>query len=263
MGDLEQVVRVVGEWLAEGRRAAIATIVAREGSAPRQVGAKMGVADTGETVGSIGGGGLELEIIRRARRALEDGRPALEEIELRGQSNEIDAFCGGKVSVFIEPLGETRRLFVLGAGHVGRALARAAQAAGFAVTVVDDRKELLLEQSLGASVAGVAASPAGVSGLGIDRASFVVICTRGHSLDKDWLRAVSGLAPRYVGMLGSAEKAKKVSAELEREGVPRDFLAGVRSPVGLAIGAETPDEIAVSITAELVAEWRKAKPCGR
>lgn len=263
MGDLEQVVMVVGEWLAKGRRAAIATIIAREGSAPRQVGAKMGVSDTGETVGSIGGGGLELEIIRRARRALDDGRPTLEEIDLRGESAEIDAFCGGKVSVFIEPLGESRRLFVLGAGHVGKALARTARAAGFAVTVVDDRKELLTGQALGEGMVGQPASPAEVSALGIDRAAFVVICTRGHSLDKDWLRAVSGLSPRYVGMLGSAGKAKKVSAELEREGVAREFLAGVRSPVGLAIGAETPDEIAVSITAQLVAEWRKAKPCAR
>ena len=261
MGDIEEVVKSAGEWLAKGRRVAIATIVAREGSAPREVGAKMAVSDTGETVGSVGGGGLEGEIIRRARRALENGRPAVEEFDLRGESAAIDAFCGGKVSVFIEPLGENRRLFVFGAGHVGKALAGTAQAVGFAVTVIDDREEFLTAEALGEGAVGVAASPAEISRLGIDRAAFVVICTRGHSLDKDWLRAVSACAPRYVGMLGSAEKARKVFTELKGEGVPGEFLAGVRTPVGLAIGAETPDEIAVSIAAELVMEWRKGRQC--
>jgi xanthine dehydrogenase accessory factor len=263
VGDIEQVIIVVGQWLAAGRRAAIATIVAREGSAPRQVGAKMAVSDTGETVGSIGGGGLDLEMIRRAKHAIESGLASTEEIDLRGASTKIDAFCGGRVSVFIEPLGESRRLFVFGAGHVGKALAGAARAAGFAVTVVDDRQELLTGEALGDGVAGIAASPAEISRLGIDPAAFVVICTRGHSLDKDWLRAVSAVAPRYVGMLGSAEKARKIAGELEKEGVAKDFLAAVRSPVGLAIGAETPDEIAVSITADLIAEWRGAAPCSR
>lgn len=262
VGDLEDVVRAAGEWLAEGKRVAIATIIAREGSAPRQIGAKMAVSEAGETVGSVGGGGLEGEIIRRAKRALDDGRPGLEEFDLGGEAAGIDAFCGGKVSVFIEPLGESRRLFVFGAGHVGKAVARIAQAVGFAVTVVDDREELLTKEALGEGVVGMVASPAEISRLGIDGRAFVVICTRGHSLDKDYLRAASAVRPGYVGMLGSAEKAKKVFDQLELEGVPREFLAGVRTPVGLAIGAETPSEIAVSIAAELIQQWRKARPCG-
>lgn len=256
MDDAEQVVRVAAEWLAQGRKVCVATIVAREGSAPREVGAKMAVSDRGETVGSIGGGGLEQEVVKRAERALEDGRPAVIEFDLGAERSEVDAFCGGTVSVLLEPLGDSCRLFVIGAGHVGAALARAARVVGFAVTVVDDRKEFLSAEVLGPGVDGVVASAAEAGDLGIDSKASVVICTRGHSLDKEWLRAVARLGPRYVGMLGSREKATKISGELGGEGVPADFLGRVRTPVGLPIDAVTPEEIAISIVAELVMERR-------
>lgn len=285
MGDAEAVLKTASQWLAHGRRVCLATVIAREGSAPREVGAKMAICDSGETAGSVGGGGLEMEIVARAKRAFEDGRAAVIDFDLSGRgpggkAADLDAVCGGKVSVFIEPLGETRRLFVMGAGHVGRAIARMAHWVGFEVVAVDDRQDLLTSDALGKGIAGVCASPGGAGvagkaggagqagspsaavGLGIGAKDFVVVCTRGHALDKDWLRVVAGAAPRYVGMLGSREKARQVSEDLMAEGIAEDFVRRVRTPVGIAIEAETPEEIAVSVVAELILEWRKGKRGG-
>jgi xanthine dehydrogenase accessory factor len=260
MGDAEEVLKIANEWLAQGKRVCLATVIGRAGSAPREVGAKMAIRDDGETAGSIGGGGLEKEIITRARRALQDGNAAVVEFDLSGESASLDATCGGKVSVFVEPLGEVRRLFVIGAGHVGKAVTRMAAWVGFAVTVVDDREEYLGKDSLGPGVSAVLALPEdSASKLDIDPSAFVVICTRGHSLDKDWLRATANANPRYVGMLGSSQKAERIRDELRREGVSPEFLKKVRTPVGLAIEAVTPEEIAVSIVGELILDWRKGK----
>jgi xanthine dehydrogenase accessory factor len=260
MGDAEQVLKAVGEWLAQGRKVCLATIVSREGSAPREVGAKMAIRDDGLTAGSVGGGGLEQTITAKARQVLEAGQASIIDFDLSGKSPNLDALCGGKVSVFMEPLGEARRLFVFGAGHVGRAVSRAAALVGFSVILVDDRMDYLGREGLPESVSPVQASPGDLgSKLQVDESAFVVVATRGHSLDKDWLRAIAASRPRYVGMLGSREKAKAVRSELEGQGVARAFLETLRTPVGLAIEAVTPEEIAVSIVGELILEWRKGK----
>ena len=256
----EGIIKLAAEWLAHGRKVCLATIITKSGAAPREVGAKMVVSDTGETAGSIGGGVLEKETVERARRAIEDGCPAVVDFDLSGESPTTDAICGGRVSVFIEPLGEARKLFVMGAGHVGRALARIARWVGFAVTVIDDREEHLERASLGPGIATFVASPdAWPPALKIDASAFVVICTRGHALDKEWLRAVARANPQYVGMIGSHQKATRTLSELEAEGIPGEFLKRVQSPVGLAIEALTPEEIAVSIVGQLVLEWRRAR----
>lgn len=260
MNDAEQVLRAVGEWLAQGRKVCLATIVSREGSAPRDVGAKMAIRDDGLTAGSIGGGGLEQAVIARAQQVLDVGQPSVIDFDLSGKSVGLDALCGGKVSVLVEPLGQPRRLFVLGAGHVGRAVARAAALVGFAVVLVDDRADYLGREGLAEGVTSVEASPSDLgTKLQIDHAAFVVIATRGHSLDSAWLRAIARVEPRYVGMLGSREKAAAVRRELETQGLSRAFLDRVRTPVGLAIQAVTPEEIAISIVGELILEWRKGR----
>jgi xanthine dehydrogenase accessory factor len=260
MGDAEEVLKAVGEWLAQGRKVCLATIVSRQGSTPREVGAKMAIRDDGLTAGSVGGGGLEQTIIARARQVLEVGQASIIDFALSGKSADLDALCGGKVSVFIEPLGEARRLFIFGAGHVGRAVSRAAALVGFSVILVDDRADYLSREGLPERVTPVEASPKDLgSKLQVDESAFVVVATRGHSLDKEWLRAIAASGPRYVGMLGSREKARAVRSELEGEGVARAFLDTLHTPVGLAIEAVTPEEIAVSIVGELILEWRKGR----
>jgi xanthine dehydrogenase accessory factor len=255
--ETEEVVETAARWLSEGRRVCVATIIRREGSAPREVGAKMAVSSDGRTAGSIGGGGAEKAILDRMSRALEDGEPAVVDIDLSGRSPGLDAICGGRISVFIEPLGGLKRLVVIGAGHVGQAVARLAGSCGFAVTLVDDREEALSGSDAGHGVRAQRALPEAYEALHIDPSTFVVICTRGHELDKDWLERLVGLTPRYLGMLGSKNKARSIFEALERAGAAGEDLDKVRTPVGLDIGAVTPSEIAVSIVAELISELRR------
>jgi xanthine dehydrogenase accessory factor len=255
--EAEDILKTASRWLSEGRRICVATIIKREGSAPREVGAKMVVSSDGRSAGSIGGGGAEKAILDRMRQALADGRPDVVDLDLSGHSESLDSICGGRISVFIEPMGETRRLVIIGAGHVGLALAGLARECGFAVTLVDDRDEYLADPRLAHDLERVCAAPEDYGSLGIDRTSFVVICTRGHELDKAWLERVIGLNPRYLGMLGSKHKAQSILKVLEDKGVAREALEAVRTPVGIDIGALTPPEIAVSIVAELISEWRR------
>jgi xanthine dehydrogenase accessory factor len=256
MDEPEDILSIAGRWLSEGRRICMATIIRREGSAPREVGAKMVMSSDGKTAGSIGGGGAEKQILDRMAEALNTNEPAVVDFDLSGESEDLDALCGGAISVFIEPMGLPRRLFVIGAGHIGAALADLAHRCGFAVTLVDDREDYLAASGPAGDARRVCTTPDSEA-LDIDETSFVVICTRGHNLDKEWLQSVIGLHPRYLGMLGSKHKAKSIFEALEAEGVSREDLSKVRTPVGLDIGALTPTELAVSIAAELISVWRK------
>jgi xanthine dehydrogenase accessory factor len=262
LGEIEQVIEKVHEWLKAGRKVCIATVIEARGSTPRGVGAKMGLSSTGETSGTVGGGAVEKKVLDRASDLLRTGGTAVVEFDLSGKSADLDSVCGGNLRVFLEAVGEYRRLFVMGAGHVGRALAKVADATGFAVTLVDDREDFLTGEGLPPSVRLVNATPGNFESLlDMGEESFAVIATRGHALDREWLAALSGLDLRYVGMVGSARKIESVYSALREEGVPQDFLDRVHAPVGLEIEAETPEEIAVSILAEIIKVWREgARP---
>jgi xanthine dehydrogenase accessory factor len=257
MDEPEEILGIAGRWLEEGRRICLATIIAREGSAPREVGAKMVISSDGRSAGSIGGGGAEKRIVERMTEALESNNPGVVEFDLSGESEDLDALCGGRISVFVEPMGVARRLFVIGAGHIGVALGDLARRCGFAVTLVDDREEYLAGAGAHESVEKVCAVPGDFASLGVDESSFVVICTRGHKLDKHWLGKLITLNPHYLGMLGSKHKAESIFEALGQEGTPPEALKRVRTPIGLDIAALTPSEIAVSITAELISVRRK------
>lgn len=262
MDEPEDILSIASRWLSEGRRICMATIIRREGSAPREVGAKMVVSSDGKTAGSIGGGGAEKHILDRMTEALQSNKPAVIDFDLSGDAEDLDAMCGGDISIFIEPMGVARRLFIIGAGHIGVALAGLARETGFTVTLVDDRQEYLARSRLDERVEKVCAAPRDYEVLGIDGSSFVVVCTRGHKLDMEWLRSLIAVEPRYLGMLGSKHKAESIFEALVEEGVGRGSLDRVRTPVGLDIGALTPVEIAVSIAAELISVWRKPETHG-
>jgi xanthine dehydrogenase accessory factor len=258
MSEADDVIRTANDWLAHGERICIATIVRKEGSGPREVGAKMVISAGGSTAGTVGGGAVEQQVIEKAAEVMKSGKPLMLDFDLSGEESDLDAMCGGDISVFLEPHGESRRLCVIGAGHVGKAVVRAAHEVGFAVTLVDDRQEHLRGDDLPPSVRTTVAVPEdSATGLGMDESWFVVICTRGHSLDKEWLREVLKAGPRYVGMLGSKHKARSIMEGLEKEGVSRSVLEQVHVPIGLDIHAVTPEEIAVSIVGELIGEWRR------
>ena len=235
----------------EGIAGVVATVVAARGSTPRSAGAKMIVYADGRTLGSVGGGAVEGQAIERARELIGRRETALVHFKLDEGS---DAACGGEMEIFLEPIVAGPHAAVIGGGHVGQAVAATAKRAGFRVTVADDRSDVVTSERFPTAdarfVGGVELLN---SEIVLDEASFVVVVTRGHRFDKEWVKAVIEHAPMYVGMIGSEEKVRKTFAELASEGVPQEALARIHAPIGLDIGAETPDEIAVSVVAEMIA----------
>jgi xanthine dehydrogenase accessory factor len=162
---------------------------------------------------------------------------------------------------FIEPLDPSPRLFVVGAGHVSQHVARMAADVGFRVHVLDDRETFAnRERFPGAHEVIVADIAAFLAAADLPSTAYVVVVTRGHTHDFSAMRALAGRPLRYVGMIGSRAKVARIFDALAADGAPADWLAGVRAPIGLQIGAVTPEEIAVSIVAELVAVRRGAAP---
>lgn len=254
-----EITRILGE----GGRAALATVIASEDSTPGKPGFKMLVRDDGSTLGTVGGGALEAEVVRAAREVIAQGRSVLLTLGLgkEGLAN-IGMLCGGAVQVFVEFIGRGPRAVIFGAGHVGLAIGRVAQEAGFWVTLVDDREEFALaEAARFADEVVCKGLEEAAREVAFDDETYVVIVTRGHAHDLEVLRECLRKPdkPAYIGMIGSRKKVASTFDTLRREGVPAERLAEVNAPVGLAIGARTPGEIGVSVVAEMIARRRGAK----
>jgi xanthine dehydrogenase accessory factor len=253
-----ELVTALGEALARGETIALVTIVSTRGSTPQRVGAKMLVYADGRTLGTIGGGCYESDAFGKAREALRTRRSRLVAYELTDDfAEETGLICGGQMQVFIEPIEPPPQLVILGAGHVGLQLGRLAPALGFRVTVVDDRERFANRERFPEAAAVVVDSiPEWIGRTPLSSSAYVVVLTRGHRQDYDAIRALAGRDLRYVGLIGSRAKVAKVVDRALTEGVSAEWLRTVRAPVGLDIGAVTPEEIAVSILAELIAVRR-------
>jgi xanthine dehydrogenase accessory factor len=247
---------------AVGERAALVTVVATEGSTPQKAGARMLVHADGRIVGTVGGGCLEAEMTWRAREAIEKGRPKLVSYDLTPeQAGEDGLVCGGRMQVFIEPIEGTPVLCLFGAGHVAQPLARMAKACGFRVELVDDRVKFAnAERFPEADLIVVDSFAAAAEKMTLGANTYAVVVTRGHKGDGEALRAVLGRGLRFVGLLGSRPKVVHIFAALREQGVDAAELAAVHAPLGLEIGAQNPDEIAVSILAEMIAVRRGVDP---
>lgn len=247
---------------ADGEPAALVTVTATEGSTPQKAGAKMLVYADGRIVGTIGGGCVEAEMTWRARQAIEERRPQNASYDLTpDQAGEDGLVCGGRMQVFIEPIESTPTLCLFGAGHVSQPLARLAKGAGFRVEVVDDRLKFAnRERFPDADLVVVDGFAASADRLTLGRNTYAVVVTRGHGGDAEALRTVLRRGLRFVGLLGSKPKLVHVVTALEEQGIPADELAQVRCPLGVEIGAVTPEEIAVSVLAEMIAVRRGVAP---
>jgi xanthine dehydrogenase accessory factor len=253
-----ELLTALGEALARGETVALVTIVSTRGSTPQRVGAKMLVYADGRTLGTIGGGCYESDAFGKAREALRTRKARLVEYELTDDfAEETGLICGGQMQVFIEPVEPPPQLVILGAGHVGLQLGRLAPNLGFRVTVVDDRERFANRERFPDAAAVVVDSiPEWIGRTPLSSSAYVIVLTRGHRQDYDAIRALAGRELRYVGLIGSRAKVAKVVDRALAEGVPADWLRTVHAPVGLDIGAVTPEEIAVSILAELIAVRR-------
>jgi xanthine dehydrogenase accessory factor len=251
-----EIFAAIGEALTKGEEVALITIVSSNGSTPQRVGAKMLVYADGRTVGTIGGGCYEHDALGKAREALRTRKAVTAKYDLNDDfAEEIGLVCGGQMEVFIEPLEAPPALYIFGAGHVGYYLGRVASEAGFEVHVVDDRAAFANRERFPFAASVVVDDiPAWLARTALPAAAYVVIVTRGHRND---LEALQHLAPRelrYLGLIGSRAKVARIYDQLLSEGgATLEQLSHVHAPIGLDIGAVTPQEIAVSITAELVA----------
>ena len=239
----------------EGRRAALATIINVRGSIPSFETAKMLVRDDGSIVGTIGGGCVEAEVWQTARDVMQNEKPQTLKFNLNNNPKyDTGLVCGGTLEVFVEPVLPVSTLYVFGAGHVAWSLYKVARLAGFDVVVTDDRETYANRERFPEARDVYADEYEQVMAqLAPNESSYIVIVTRGHRDDMRVLRWAAETPARYIGMIGSQRKTIAIYKELEKEGIAADKLARVYAPVGIDIGAITPEEIAVSIVAEMVA----------
>ena len=245
----------------DGRRGAVATIVNVRGSIPSFETAKMLVRDDGSIAGTIGGGCVEAEVWQAAREVMESEKPRSLTFNLN-QDPKYDTglVCGGTLDIFIEPVLPPALLYIFGAGHVSVNLYKVARGAGFEVTVVDDRETYASRERFPEAKEVIAQDfEQAMAGLSPNQSSYIVIVTRGHRDDMRVLRWAVQTEARYIGMIGSKRKTITIFRELTKEGIPAELFDRVHAPVGLDIGAITPEEIAVAITAELIAVRRRSE----
>ena len=251
-----EVFAALGEALKTGEEVALVTIVAANGSTPQRVGAKMLVYADGRVVGTIGGGCYENEALWKAREALKTRKACTVKYELTDDfAEESGLICGGQMEVFIEPIEPSPAVYIFGAGHVGQFVGRVAHDAGFQVFVIDDREKFAnRERFPDAAEIVVDDIPSWLARTTLPFSAYAVVVTRGHRHDLDALRALSRQDLRYLGLIGSRAKVKRIYDVLAEDGsVTVEQLERVHAPIGLDIGAVTPQEIAVSIVAELIA----------
>jgi xanthine dehydrogenase accessory factor len=241
-----------------GQKCALATIVHVNGSIPSYESAKLLVREDGSMLGTIGGGCVEAEVWNAAREVLETERPRNMNFSL-GQDAAYDngLICGGQLNVFVEPVVPQPRAFIFGAGHISKSLSKVANLAGFSTIIVDNREAFANRERFPEADEIFAEEYEEVfPKIPIRDTSYVVIVTRGHRDDMRVMRWAVGTNAKYIAMIGSKRKVIGVVKELEKEGIPRESFERTFAPMGLDIGAITPEEIAVSIVAEMIAMRR-------
>lgn len=252
--EMEDIYRTLVEIKDQGKCSALAVVVRTKGSTPRKTGAKMIVMEDGGILGTLGGGGLEKKIIQESLEALKEGKAKLTSFTLEGS---LDMMCGGEIDVYIEPINQPEKLIIFGAGHITNALAPLMRSLDFRVTVVDDNPEKLQENGI-TDIEDLYSEDmeSYAERLSPESNAYIIILTRGFSKDKAVLEHLIAKDFRYVGMVGSGRKISTIREDLISKGMKKEHLSKLHAPIGLDIGAETPEEIAVSIAAEIISVKR-------
>jgi xanthine dehydrogenase accessory factor len=242
-----------------GRRGALATIVHTNGSIPSYESSRMLVREDGSIAGTVGGGCVEADVWAAAKEVIRTEAPRKMVFNLNHDASyDNGLICGGTLEIFVEPILPQPMLYIFGGGHVSIALANAAHAAGFAIGIVDDREAFANAQRFPMAAEIYTAFEEAFEKIRPNAATYLVTVTRGHRDDMRVLAWAVKTQARYIGMIGSKRKVLSVYHALEKEGYSPEQFERVHAPVGLAIGAMTPEEIAVSIAAELIAVRRNA-----
>ena len=243
-----------------GETIALVTIVEAKGSTPREVGAKMVMSKDGLIAGTIGGGITEAKVIEEAKQALREGKGKLLTYHLTKEQAALDegAICGGEMKVFIDIFQPKEEVLIFGAGHIAVCVSKLAKTVGFKVTIIDDRKEFANQDRFPEADEIIAEeTEKALTHLNITPSSYIIVLTRGHLKDEEVLGSVIKLGAAYIGMIGSRKKNTTVFQRLTKKGISQEELDKVHTPIGIDINAQTPEEIAVSIMAEIIQARRK------
>ncbi len=257
----QEINKEVARCAEENIPAALATVVEATGSTPGRVGAKMLVYADGKIMGTVGGGCLEAAVIEEARHAIRKGQPRLSSYSLNPEAaGGIGMVCGGKVTVFIEPVLPKPHLVIAGGGHIAQEIFWLAKRLKFEVSVIDDRTEFAsADRFPGADRLIVSDIGEALRSLPVHAQTYIVIVTRGHRYDEEALQAVLGSPAAYIGMIGSRKKIKTIYGNLENKGVAPELLEQVYAPIGLDLGGNEPAEIAVGVMAQILQVRYKGK----
>jgi xanthine dehydrogenase accessory factor len=247
---------IIGELVAvqeEGESVALATIVKASGSVPRHAGAKMLIYPDGVTKGSVGGGEMESRVVQEAMEALNDGVPKMISYSLVDPAKGDPGICGGTAEIYVEPYLPPATVLIVGCGHVGRAVANIADWLGYVVAVTDDREELVIPEEIpGADYYLKGEIEEVLEGFKVNQLTYIVMATRNADVDRKSLPHLLDTPAPYIGVIGSRRRWEETKKLLRVDGLTEEEIRRFHSPIGLDLQAETPEEIAISILAEVI-----------
>jgi xanthine dehydrogenase accessory factor len=243
---------IIKEEVKSGRKVCHAVIIEREGSTPRSVGTSMIIKESGEIAGTVGGGKVEYNTILEAKNVIRTGKDKVIDVNLTSGSSEQEK-RSGRVKVFIKLYKPENNLIIVGAGHVGYCLYKIAVETGFTVSIFDNRKELLTKEKYPKAEELILGDIVNnIKNYNLQENSYIVIASSSHKTDENTLKEVINCKTAYLGMLGSNKKVKKIMDNLLSQGIDKESMKKVYAPIGIGIGGETPEEVAVSILSEIV-----------
>jgi len=255
----QEIIRRLNEELESGKTSVLCTLYFKDGSGPRDLGAKMLVTNDGETIGTIGGGGIERLLVSRALEVMKDGNPRSYHfamgIPARKGMIPVDSKCGGEVKIFMDPIKPEPRLIIMGSGLIAQAVAIYAKTCRFTVIIIDDAKTATEDNFPKMTVIN-SKYPESLQSVEIKPSDYVAMLHGETDFEINGLRYALKANPTYIGLLGSRNKRNEHVKQLKAEGFDSDVVEKIKGPIGLDIGAETPEEIGISILAELVQQKR-------
>jgi xanthine dehydrogenase accessory factor len=255
----QEIIKRLNNELKKGRQAVLCILYFKEGSGPRDLGAKMLITSEGEAIGTIGGGEMERMLVSKALEVMKEGKPYTYHFAMGIHAREdmipINSKCGGEVKLFMDLIKPDPRLIILGSGLIAQAVARYAKDCGFTVIVVDDAKTATVENFHEVTLVN-SKYPESLRSVDIRTSDYVAMLHGETEFEIKGLRYAVVANPDYIGLLGSRNKRREHVKQLKSEGYSEEIVDRIKGPIGLEIHAETPEEIAISIVAELIQHKR-------
>jgi len=254
------ILKLLNDAIEAGEPVVLCTVVNTKGSVPRHEGSKMLVYNDGKFEGSIGGGEVESRVLAEALLSFRDGKTRFLTYDLIDPKKGDAGLCGGVLTVFVEPFLELPTVIVVGAGHVGKPIVHLAKWLGFRVVVSDDREVLCTPDEIPGADLYLPVSMSKIpEEITLNSRTYLVLVTRGSDVDVEGLPALLQTDVPYIGLIGSKRRWAHTQEKLLENGISKEDINRVKSPIGIFIHAETPNEIAVSIMAEIIDHYNQMK----